>query len=121
MLNNQIDAGRQIAKQLHPSEDAIDGSIVQNAKLIIALVEGRKNMGVAADIGHDAIISATAGMAALTQARDHTIACHRQLASLRDELGFSPKAMGCTTGYCATATPSDQPSAHLKVVPAEVA
>ena len=78
-------------------------------------------MGVAADVGHDAIVSATAGMAALTQARDHTVACHRQLASLRDELGFSPQAMRCTTGYCTSATSSDQANSHLKVVQAEVA
>lgn len=121
MLNNQIEAGRQISKQLHPSEDAIDGSIVQNAKLIIALVEGRKKMGVAAEVGHEAILSATAGMAALTQARDHTIACHRQLVSARDELGLSPRAVGCTIGLCNTALSSEQPDARLKVVKSEVA
>jgi len=121
MLNNQIEAGRQISKQLHPSEDAIDGSIIQNAKLIIAIVEGRKKMGVAAEVGHEAVLSATAGMASLTQARDHTIACHRQLASLRDNLGFSPQAMGCTTGLCTTGKSSDEPNGRLRVVPAEVA
>jgi len=117
MLNNQIAAGRQIAKQLRPSEDAIDGSIVENAKLIISIVEGRRKAGIAADVGHDAILSATASMAALTQARDHAITCHRQLVSVRDELGFSPRAIGCTTGGCFP----EEPSGHLKVVQSEVA
>ncbi|HEV2078291.1 MAG TPA: hypothetical protein VGR19_00100 [Allosphingosinicella sp.] len=121
MFNNQILAGRQIVKQIVPSEDAIDGSIVQNAKLIISLVEARKKMGVPAAVGHDAILSATAGIAALTEARDHTIACHRQLASLRDELGFSPQAMGCTTGLCETGNSEAGPNGHLKVVQSEVA
>lgn len=121
MFNNQIEAGRQISKQLHPSEDAIDGSIVQNAKLIISIVEARKKMGVAVEVGHEAILSATAGMAALTRARDHTVACHKQLASLRDELGFSPRAMGCTTGLCTTGKSTAEPNARLKVVQSEVA
>ena len=117
MRNNELEAGRQIAKQLRPSEEAIDGSIVQNAKLLISIVEGRQRMGVAADIGHDAILSATAGLAALTQARDHALACHRQLVSARDDLGFSPRAIGCTTGGC---FPSEA-TAGLKVVQSEVA
>ncbi len=50
MLNNKLEAGRQISKQLLPSEDAIDGSIIQNAKLIISIIEGRKKMGVAAEV-----------------------------------------------------------------------
>jgi hypothetical protein len=118
MSNHGIEAGRQISKQLLPSEEAIDGSIVQNAKLIIAILEGRKKMGVAAEVGHDAILSATAGMAALTQARDHTVTCHKQLAFVRDELGFSPRAMGCTLGKLPSA---DESRGHLKIVQPEVA
>ena len=117
MFNEKLDAGRQISKQLLPSEDAIDGSILQNAKLIISLIEGRKKMGVAAEVGHDAILSATAGMAALTQARDHTVTCHKQLASLRDGLGLSPRATGCTISKL----PPEEPTGHLKVVQTEVA
>jgi hypothetical protein len=118
MLNNEIEAGRQISKQLLPSEDAIDSSIVQNAKLIISLLEGRKKMGVAAEVGHDAILSATAGMAALTQARDHTVTCHRQLTSVRDELGYGPRAFGCTINKL---PPPEEPNGHLKIVEPKVA
>jgi hypothetical protein len=116
--NIEIEAGRQISKQLLPSEDAIDGSIVQNAKLIISIVEGRKKMGVAAEVGHDALLSATAGMAALTQARDHTVTCHRQLTSVRDALGYGPRAFGCTINKL---PPPEEPGSHLKVVETKVA
>jgi len=117
MSNSKIEAAREISKQLMPSEDAIDGSIIQNAKLIISIVEGRKKMGVAAEVGHEAILSATAGMAALTEARDHTVKCHRQLATVRDALGFNPHATGCTF----TKYPDEGPSGHLKVVHTEAA
>lgn len=117
MLNNQIEAGRQISKQLLPSEDAIDSSIVQNAKLIISLLEARRKMGVAAEVGHDAILSATAGMAALTQARDHTVTCHRQLASARDDLGLSPRAIGCTINKLHP----EETNGRLKIVQPKVA
>jgi hypothetical protein len=117
MSENPIDAARQISKQLLPSEDTIDGSIVQNAKLIISILEGRKKMGVAAEVGHDAILSATAGMAALTQARDHTVRCHRELATIRDALGFNPHATGCTF----TKFPPEETKSHLKMVHTKVA
>lgn len=117
MSNSQIEAARQISKQLLPSEDTIDGSIVQNAMLIISLVEGRRKMGVAAEVGHDAILSATAGMAALTKARDHTVKCHKQLAAVRDAMGFNPHATGCTF----TKYPPEEPKSRLRVIETNVA
>lgn len=89
-------AARSIAKALTPAEDMIDASIVENARLIIAIVNGRTDTGVAAEVGHDAFLSATASMMSLRNARSQTIRCHRQLSTVRDAMGFDPRDVGCT-------------------------
>ena len=92
----KLRAARTIAKALPPSEDAIDVSIIQNANLLISIVQGRMDGGFAAEVGHDAYLSAFAGMASLSQARSHVIDCHRKLAVTRDEQGYSGEDVGCT-------------------------
>jgi hypothetical protein len=96
MRSNKLSAARSIAKSLRPSEDTIDTSIVRNAQLVISIVEGRLQSGVAAEVGHDAFMSASAGLAALAQARDHVITCHKQLTSVRDAQGLDEGFVGCT-------------------------
>ena len=94
--SRKIQAGRQIAKTLLPSENAIDTSIVAGANLLIAIVQGRLDAGVAAEVGHDAYLSAAAGIAALTDARNHVITCHQHLAATRESMQFSEQDLGCS-------------------------
>lgn len=98
MRNKQITAGRNVARAIRPSEDAIDGSIVQSAHLLVAMIEGRLEAGVAAPVAHDAIMSATKGLNALAEARNHVVTCHAQITEIRDQLGFPEHAFGCTIG-----------------------
>jgi hypothetical protein len=98
MLNDKLSAARKIAKAILPSEDTIDSSIAQNAQLIISIVQGRMEAGLAAESTHEALCSASEGLALLTEARGRIVSCHQQLARTRDELGLSPHATGCTVG-----------------------
>ena len=96
MTSKKLAAARNIAKALSPSEDTIDSSILRNAQLVIAIVEGRLEAGVPPEVGHDAFMSASAGLAALRDARDHLVSCHQQLAATRDAQGLDPVSVGCT-------------------------
>ena len=98
MSNSKIAAGRKVAKNIRLGEDAIDGSLIHSANLLASMLEGRLEMGVTAEIGHDAVMSVAAGLSALAQARDHIVAGHKQIADARDDLGFSPHSFGCTIG-----------------------
>lgn len=98
MLNDKLKAARGIARALGPSEDTVDSSIIQNAQLLISIVEARLSTGVAAEVGHGAFLRASAGLASLAEARDHIVACHQELAGVRDDNGLSPRAVGCTLG-----------------------
>jgi hypothetical protein len=98
MPNSKIAAGRKVAKNIRLGEDAIDGSLIQNANLLASMLEGRLEMGATAEVGHDAVMSIAAGLTALAQARNHIVTGHKQIADARDDLGFSPHAFGCTIG-----------------------
>lgn len=96
MSNHMLPAARRLAQALGPSEDSVDTSIVKGAHLLISIVEARKETGTAAETCHDAVVSATEGLTALTKAREHFVTCHQQLAALRDRFGLPPHAVGCT-------------------------
>lgn len=96
MPTQKIAAARAIAKALRPSEDTIDSSIVRTANLIATIAEARLESGVAAEVGHEAFMRATATLNALSDARDHVVACHRELAGTRDTQGIDPGEAGCT-------------------------
>lgn len=98
MRNKTITAGRKVASAIRPSEDSIDGSILKGAALLTSLVEGRLEAGVAASVGHDAVMSAAKGLSALAEARNYVVACHMQITTVRDDLGFPEQAFGCTIG-----------------------
>jgi len=96
MPTQKIAAARAIAKALRPSEDTIDTSIVRAANLIATIAGARLESGVAAEVGHEAFMHASASLHALSDARDHVIACHRELAGTRDMQGIDPGEAGCT-------------------------
>lgn len=74
----------------------IDTSIVRAANLIATIAEARLESGVAAEVGHEAFMRAAATLHALSDARDHVVACHRELAGVRDVQGIDPGEAGCT-------------------------
>ena len=96
MPTQKIASARSIAKALRPSEDTIDSSIVRAANLVASIAEARLQSGVAAEVGHEAFMHAAAGLQALSDARDHVVACHRQLANVRDAQNIDPSEAGCT-------------------------
>lgn len=108
MPTQKIAAARAIAKALRPSEDTIDTSIATAANLIATIVDARLKAGVAPEIGHDAFMRAAASLAALTEARDQVVACHKQLAVTRDIQGIDPSEAGCTIKV---------PAGRLSVIP----
>lgn len=118
MSNPGVESGRAILKTLIPSEDMIDNSIIQTAKLIVSIVEARRDLGVGRDVGHSAYMQAAAAQTSLATARDHMISCHRELVEVRDTLGISPMSVGCNT---ACLDPERKTSGLSVVAPAAAA
>lgn len=102
-----IRSARAIARALGPAENSIDTSIVESARLIIAIIEGRQDTGVAPEVGHDAFLTATQSLMSLRTARSLAIRCHRQLTTVRDAMGMTGDGVGCTvTKGRSAATPA---------------
>lgn len=96
MPTHKLAAARAIGRALRSSEDTLDTSIANVARLVASIAEGRLQAGVAAQTGHDAFMQASATLTTLSQARDHVVSCHRQLERVRDVQGIDPEPAGCT-------------------------
>ena len=104
-----IKAARDIRRALHPAEEAIDDSILRQAELVIALVQGRRDASASIDSGHDALMHAAASLNALREVRGHMLACHRELVEVRDAHQLRAEDVGCTTACLGS---SQQPEAR---------
>jgi len=108
MPNSKVAAARGIAKSLRPAEDSIDVSIVNAAQLIASIASARLQVGVALEVGHEAYMRAAALLAALSDARDNAVACHRELSQTRDVNGIDEREAGCTLKVARHLTPVQQ-------------
>lgn len=89
---------RKIMRALLPAEDGIDSAIIANTDLISSIVRGRREMGAALDVGHDAAQLAASSLAHLFEAREEALRCHQRLAVTRDALGLDGSDVGCSAG-----------------------
>ena len=94
----KLAVARRIMRALVPAEDEIDSAIIANTDLINSIVRGRKEMGVALEVGHDAALLAANSLARLFEARDEALRCHQRLAVTRDALGLDGSDVGCSVG-----------------------
>jgi hypothetical protein len=110
MLNEKVAAARLIARTLGETEAGTEDVVASSARLIIAIVEGRRATGVSASEGLAALADAARGLEMAVRAQEAFVAAHASLATLRDGLGIEPRAAGCTVTCLPTVT-------GLRVVP----
>jgi hypothetical protein len=88
-------AGQRVAERLFPAENSIDTAIVENAALIIALVNGRKEAQLPATEVQDALRNTARGLATLIEGRGAICTTHSNIVELRDSLGLPTRGFGC--------------------------
>jgi hypothetical protein len=96
MRDLKLRQGREVAKTLGGTETSIDQSIIDGCALITSMINYRRETGSAAEVGHDAIMSAHAALDLLGRARDQAVTCHQQLTVVRDRHGLRAEDVGCT-------------------------
>ena len=94
MLNQRLNAAREIADQLFAAERAIDDAVAQVAALTACMPRARMEANIAATVGHAALERSASTMAALIQARGEIIAAHEALAEAKDQIGLRTVAVG---------------------------
>jgi hypothetical protein len=72
--------GVRIARCLHRAEHSLDQAILDANALIQAMIEGRREQSLAAEVGQDALDGAVAGLTSLAAARREVVTSHAALA-----------------------------------------
>lgn len=80
---NRVAAAQQVAERLWATEVAIDNALAEAAALAGFMPIARMEAGMAAEVGHDAIVHANAAMNILTAARGRILDAHRVLADVQ--------------------------------------
>lgn len=96
MLKERRKAADQVAAELFQAEAAIDAALNKTAALTAVVPAARAEAGLSALFGQGAIERLSETIAALAQARRGIVECHKELATVRDQIGLGAVAFGET-------------------------
>lgn len=94
MLNERLGAARHVAEKLHALEAAIDEALACAGELTTAVPAARRNAGVSAVVGQDAIWLTGQSVAALHKARAKIVAAHHAFADVQVQVGLKHRMSG---------------------------
>ena len=83
---------RDITLKLWSAENAIDASMVEVTELMNSMITGRRELGLVACVGSEALNNTGEAMTALLAAREAAVAAHRELKTVQDQLRIRPFA-----------------------------
>lgn len=105
-----IKTGVKIARKLQETEHAIDNAMIATSALIQTMIEGRLEVGVAAQSGHEALSHVVDGLSRLQAVRGSVIAGHDALKDLAEAIHIPYRMEG-------TMEPKVRPTGQLHVLP----
>ena len=94
MLAKRRNAMEAVAPELFAMESAIDDAILQSARLTASLITERRNSGLSAIVGQDAIERSSATFQTLIVARREIVATHEELGALKEQVGLGAVMVG---------------------------
>ncbi len=94
MLNDRIAAARQITKDLHAAEDAVDEAIVKLANLVALLPAARRQTNMSAIVGQSAFSNITKAISAAGEVRQMLTDAHHALSETQKQVGLGTRMFG---------------------------
>ncbi|HET7575619.1 MAG TPA: hypothetical protein VFK19_03515 [Sphingomicrobium sp.] len=94
MLNQRHEAARAVASELLPAEKEVDSAIVRNAKLTIAVIEGRRRCKLPLGAGQNGLDFVTRATARLVEARAFLAQAHSAFRATQHEIGLQAFSYG---------------------------
>lgn len=91
---SNIRTGVRIARQLQTAEHAVDSALIATSALIQAMIEGRLDAKLAADVGHGELVNLVGSLNRLTDARELVVRSHGGLGKVAEELGIAWRMEG---------------------------
>jgi hypothetical protein len=114
LLNQRHEAARAVAAELLPAEREVDSAIVRNARLAIAVVEGRRKCKLPLCAGQEGLNFIANATVRLVEARELLAQAHVAFRSTQDEIGLQAFSYG-DVSECPPSTAEAAPG-HLSVV-----
>ena len=115
MLQKRRKAMDAVAPELFAMESAIDDAILQSVRLTASLINERRNSGLSAVVGQDAIERSSATFSTLIAARREVVATHEELGALKKQVGLGAVMTGAG-GEKPDGSPFALPRASLEAV-----
>lgn len=94
MLEERRRAAQYVADRLIAAELDIDRALTSTAELSGSIPKARMDMGVAAEVGQEALERASQTFVALVRARRGILHTHRELAQTKIDIGLREVALG---------------------------
>jgi len=94
MLAKRRKAMDAVAPELFAMESAIDDAILQSTRLTASLINERRNAGLSAVVGQDAIERSSATFTTLIAARREIVATHEELGNVKHQVGLGAVMVG---------------------------
>lgn len=113
MLNERNAAARAVATELLPAERDVDSAIVRNAKMTIAVVEGRRKCKLPLTTGQEGLQFVTEATSRLVEARSLLAHAHVAFRTTQDEIGLQAFSYGDISDC---PPPSAETAPPLKIV-----
>jgi hypothetical protein len=94
LLNQRHETARAVASELLPAEQDVDAAIIRNAKLTIAVVEGRKKCKLPLTAGQEGLSLVADATGRLIEARGLLARAHAAFRATQDEIGLQAFSYG---------------------------
>jgi hypothetical protein len=94
LLNQRHEAAMAVASELLPAEKEVDSAIIRNARLTIAVVEGRRKCRLPLTSGQDGLNLVTQATARLVEARALLAQAHLAFRETQNEIGLQAFSYG---------------------------
>jgi hypothetical protein len=94
LLNQRHQAATAVASELLPAEQDVDSAIVRNAKLAIAVVEGRRRCNLPLCAGQEGLNLIANATVRLVEARELLAQAHVAFRATQGEIGLKAFSYG---------------------------
>ncbi|USQ96900.1 hypothetical protein [Caulobacter sp. RL271] len=90
----KVFVAKRVASKLYATEAAVDAAMVEVAEMMAELVQARKDLNLAATVGHGVSAKLVEAMQALSSARTAVVEAHGGLDETRLRLGMRTRMGG---------------------------
>jgi len=94
MLNDRLQAAQGVARELFPAEETLESALLHTSRMVIAVIEGRRNAKLPFATGQEGLERAGAAASLMIQARAELGAAHAAFRETQEQIGLRAVSFG---------------------------